>query len=101
MAPLTPFCNLTNIYFSTLPSEYEEQLNEEIWGCFRQIGIPYDTLMNMSIRKRKDLIFRHNREYEEMQSKQGGSKTTTISGEMINQFAMMEMNNKMNRRGGF
>ena len=90
---MTPFCNLTNIYFSTLPSEYEETLNQEIWGCFKQIGIPYDTVMHMPMRTRKDLIRRHNKDYEEA-TKSRGEKTSTVTGEMINQFAMMDINNK-------
>jgi hypothetical protein len=34
---------------------------EEIWGCFKYIGIPMDTLMNMPISDRKFYIMLHNK----------------------------------------
>jgi hypothetical protein len=52
---------LTNLFFSTLPNEYERIFKEELWGCFKYIGIPMDTLMNMPIADRKFYIMLHNR----------------------------------------
>jgi hypothetical protein len=49
------------MFFSILPNEYERQLKEEIWGCFKYIGIPMETLMNMPISDRKYYIMLHNK----------------------------------------
>ena len=37
-------------------------LKEELWGCFKYIGIPFETLEKMPIRDRKYYILRHNSE---------------------------------------
>ena len=55
------FYHLTNLFFSTLPDEYERSFKEELWGCFKYIGIPMETLMNMPISDRKFYIMLHNR----------------------------------------
>jgi hypothetical protein len=52
---------LTTLFFSTLPNEYEKSFKEEIWGCFKYIGIPMETLMNMPIADRKYYIMLHNK----------------------------------------
>jgi hypothetical protein len=44
-----------------LPSDYEKSFKEEIWGCFKYIGIPMETLMNMPIADRKYYIMLHNK----------------------------------------
>lgn len=52
---------MTNLFFSTLPNEYERIFKEELWGCFKYIGIPMETLMNMPISDRKFYIMMHNK----------------------------------------
>ncbi len=52
---------MTNLFFSTLPNEYERIFKEELWGCFKYIGIPMETLMNMPIADRKYYIMLHNK----------------------------------------
>ena len=60
------FYNLTNSYFSILPNEFEKNLKDEIWGCFKYIGIPMDTIMNMPIQDRKYYIMKHNADEAEL-----------------------------------
>lgn len=90
------FYNLTNLFFSTLPNDYEETLNNEIWGCVKFVGIPYDTVMSMPVYKRKDIIRRHNEYVEEENRKYGGGDNHE-NGEAINIYARMEQANKANR----
>jgi hypothetical protein len=52
-----------------LPNNFERNLKEEIWGCFKYVGIPLDTIMNMPIADRKFFISMHNRD--------SGNETTT------------------------
>ena len=61
MAHRKCFYHLTSLFFSTLPSNYEKSFKEEIWGCFKYIGIPMETLMNMPIADRKYYIMLHNK----------------------------------------
>lgn len=62
--------------FSSISPEYENNLKEELFGCFKYIGIPFDVLNTMAIRDRKYYINQHNKkvaeenaEYERMRSK--------------------------------
>lgn len=77
-----------------MPNDYEETLNNEIWGCVKFVGIPYDTVMSMPVYKRKDIIRRHNEYVEEENRKYGGEGQHT---ENINQYAKMDQQNKANR----
>lgn len=61
MAHRKCFYHLTTLFFSTFPSDYEKFFKEEIWGCFKYIGIPMETLMNMPIADRKYYIMLHNK----------------------------------------
>ena len=56
------------MFFSTLPSEYEKSFKEEIWGCFKYVGIPMDVLMNMPIADRRYYIMMHNKQTEKVAS---------------------------------
>ena len=84
------FYNLTNIFFSILPNEFEKNLKEELWGCFKYIGIPMETLMNMPIQDRKYYITKHNEDEEELKaSMEGGGDVHEIGGEAINTYAKL------------
>lgn len=89
------------MFFSILPNEYERQLKEEIWGCFKYIGLPMDTVMSMPIQDRKFYILKHN-EAVEMENKRiqaaerGSSHESTISGEAVNAYAHREIQNNKN-----
>ena len=84
------FFNLTNLFFSTLPNNYAATLQEELYGCFKYIGIPYETLWKMPIQDRKFIIARHNSEQDSIEkaNKDKGSGGFSINdGDTINKFA--------------
>ena len=96
MARLIPFCNLTNFYFLISPTDYERNLTEEKWGCFKHIGMDYNMFMSMPIQERRAFIHKHNQEQEMLErryEKSNGSDTRTYEGESINTFARMEQTN--------
>ena len=75
-----------------MPSEYEEAFKEEIWGCYKYVGIPLETIYNMPIQERKFFIMKHNidakREQEAMNSAEsGGGGMQNFDGEAINALA--------------
>lgn len=64
--------------FSLISPNYEANLKEELFSCFKYIKIPFDVLERMPIRDRKYYIYRHNKaveeeneKYEEMKHKHG------------------------------
>lgn len=60
------------------PKDFERNLKEEIWGCFKHIGFPLDTIMKMPVMDRKFYIMMHNKEENE----RNGDKTTDINEPM-------------------
>lgn len=102
MAHLKPFCNLTNFYFSISPTEYAKNLADEIWGCFKHVGMSYDMIMRLPIQDRRMFIHKHNMEQDainrEIEGNKGDGTTRTYEGEAINTFARMEQSNK--QKGG-
>lgn len=96
------FCNLTSTFFSTLPDDYEFKLKEEIYGCFKHIGIPIETIYHMPVQDRRFFIMKHNAEQEhlareqEMMTKKSGNQTTTNTN--LNAYAKMEQSNNNTRR---
>lgn len=82
---------MTNLFFSILPNEYELAFKEEIWGCCKYIGLPYDTVMSMPIQDRKFYIMKHNEEQEKHnQTHNANNNTSTFTGDTINRFAELE-----------
>lgn len=75
--------------FSSISPNYEQNLKDELFGCFKYIGIPFDTLERMPVRDRKYYIMRHNKLTEEENAK--NKHTNTIGGDMINAFTDMDM----------
>jgi hypothetical protein len=70
-----------------LPNEYERIFKEELWGCFKYIGIPMDTLMNMPIADRKFYIMLHNK--TEGQNLNEGN-TPEMTSEEVDKYNMMQ-----------
>ena len=72
---------------------------DEIWGCFKHIGMSYDMIMKLPIQDRRALIYKHNMEQDalsrEFDKTQGNVRT--YEGESLNTFARMEQND-MKRR---
>jgi len=81
-----------------LPEDYEKRLKDEIYGCFKYIGIPIETVYNMPIQDRKYFILKHNAEQEESASEQqrlekgGGMRN---NGD-LNSYARLEQSNRKN-----
>ena len=80
MALLIPFLNST-ILFSSISPNYEAYLKEELWGCFKYIGIPFETLEKMPIRDRKYYIARHNQAAEEERKRSGNNDNSFTSND--------------------
>lgn len=81
MALCLCFYRWTSIFFSISPNDYADALLDEIYGCFKYIGIPYDTVMNMPIQNRKYFISRHNHDTEELNKKYSNDKSINVTGE--------------------
>ncbi len=73
------------IMFSSISSDYEKNLKDELYGCFKYIGIPFDILNKMPVRDRKFYISKHNGIVEDEKNKENNNNSK-ISGEMINKF---------------
>lgn len=86
------FSRLTNLFFSTLPDNYEESFWDEIWGCVNYIKLPYETVMSMPVRERKIWIQKHNFEQqrlkEDMDSKDSKG-LSSMTGEGLNTYAKL------------
>ena len=96
MAHSKPFLTGT-ILFSSISPDYEKNLKEELFGCFKYVGIPFDTLLRMPTKDRKFYIQKHNeyteRENARIEGKSGGSN---ITGDMINTYANIDQQNAEN-----
>ena len=96
------FYNLTNLYFSLIPNEYERMLKDEIWGCTHYMKIPLETVMRLPVQDRRYFIQRHNEEQEGIRSAIDRRKgNTTYDGEVLNEYAKLEQENIKNRKGGY
>jgi hypothetical protein len=79
------------MFFSISPNDYGQALLDEIYGCFKYIGIPIDTVMNMPVQNRKYFITKHNYECEEMNKKYGNEKSVNVSGESTMSYTQMSI----------
>ena len=79
------------MFFSMSPNDYADALLDEIYGCFKYIGIPIDTLMNMPIQNRKYFISRHNHDIEEMDKKYNNNNSITATGESTKNYTQMSL----------
>lgn len=74
-------------------------LKEELFGCFKYVGIPFDVLNKMPTRDRKFYIMRHNKLTEEennrIMRKDNGNQ---VDGESINTYANLEQQNMLNAK---
>lgn len=81
--------------FSSISPDYEKNLKDELFGCFKYIGIPFDILNKMPIRDRKFYIAKHNGVVDEEKNKTNGN--SIINGEMINKFTDFSQSDINNR----
>lgn len=70
-------------------------MKDELFGCFKHIGIPFQVLEKMPVRDRKFYIAKHNGIVEEEEKKEKGN---TIDGEMINKYTDMSQLSDINSR---
>lgn len=82
--------------FSSISPDYEKNLKDELYGCFKYIGIPFDILNKMPIRDRKYYIAKHNGIIEEEAKKEHGD--SIVDGEMINKFTDYSQLNDINNK---
>lgn len=94
MAHLRHFLSGKILFSLTSPNQ-ERDLKDELFGCFKHIGIPFDILDKMPIRDRKFYIAKHNGIVEKENESQKGN---TIDGEMINKYTDMSQLNEINAR---
>jgi hypothetical protein len=86
------------LFFLITPSEYEAALKEEIWGCFKHMNIPLETIYSMPVMDRKYFIRKHNeavkKENEAYENAGNSGKESNIEGVGINSYAKLEQQKK-------
>ena len=84
-----------------MPSDYERGLKEEIWGVFKYMKIPMETIMRMPIQDRKFYIMRHNYDTEMENRKYGGDRNemTYSTPDAINLFSRNQTEYERNKSG--
>ena len=80
MAHLRHFLSGT-ILFSSISPNFERNLKDELYGCFKYIGIPFDVLDRMPVRDRKFYIAKHNGITEEVTLVAGEDGSLTLDYE--------------------
>lgn len=83
------------ILFSLISPDYERNLKDELYGCFKHIGIPLDVLDRMPVRDRKFYIAKHNGIVDDENRKNKGN---VIDGELINTYADLYQSNEYNAK---
>ena len=96
MVPSLRFLSGT-IMFSSVSPDYEKNLKEELFGCFKYVGIPFDVLDRMPTRDRKFYILRHNKAVEEENARMHHETTNTTSD--IEPYTKQSMENIKNTGG--
>lgn len=81
MAQLKPFLS-GKILFSSISPEGEANLKEELFSCYKYVGIPLKELYSMPVRDRHYFIIKHNeyaeREKMALEGNNNGSTTSMI-----------------------
>lgn len=72
-------------------------MKEELFGCFKYIGIPFDILDKMPTRDRKFYIAKHNGVVDEQNKKKEGEKKS-VDGLFIDKFTDMTQQNIENAK---
>lgn len=75
---------------------------DELWGCFKHVGMSWDMIMKLPIQDRRALINKHNYEQDELNKEYTGENNLNnryYEGDSINTFARMEQSN-MKKGGG-
>jgi hypothetical protein len=84
--------------FSGISPNYQLALKEELFGCFKYIHIPFESLMKMPVKDRRYFIKRHNELAKEEEAQLNGEHST-FEGEAINSFTDIDQNYGKNAIG--
>ena len=68
--------------FSSISPRAEENLKEELFACFKYVGIPLDVLDKMPVRDRKYYIHKYNEYMEERNKAIEGSSSVSNVGDL-------------------
>ena len=85
MALSKPFLTGT-ILFSSISPDMEENLKEELFGCFKYVGIPIDILEKMPVRDRKYYIKKYNEYMDAKNKAMSGDISNDITGGALSEF---------------
>lgn len=89
------------MFFLISPIEYNRNLQEELWGCFKHIGMPWDMIMSLPIQDRRFFIQKHNAEQDSSYNERNqNSNNRTYEGDAINAFARNEQSNRKQIKRG-
>lgn len=72
---------------------------EEIWGCYKYMNIPIETIYSMPIMNRKYFIKKHNEDVAAQNAKyenKNGIDGTFDDANTINEYAEREQNKRQN-----
>ena len=64
----------------------EVNLKEEMFACFKYVGIPFNILDKMPVRDRKYYIHKYNEYMEERNRAMSGAMSNEITGEGLSDF---------------
>ena len=81
------------ILFSSISPNYEQTLKDELFGCFKYIGIPLDILDKMPTRDRKYYIMKHNNDMEKHNNSDNSNTHTTDAIEKFTDLHQKNMKN--------
>lgn len=82
-----------------LPNNYERALKDEIYGCFKHIGIPIETVYNMPVQDRRYFILKHNEEQERRKQEHERENGSIRNNGDLNAYAKNEQSNNKTLRG--
>ena len=89
---MKPFLN-GEILFSLTSPDAEKSLKEELFGCFKYVGIPFEVLDKMPVRDRRLYISLHNIHVQKENERMNGNSTRSSD---IDAFTDMEQANRRN-----
>lgn len=74
---------------------------DELYGCFKYIGMSWDMIMRLPIQERRMMIRRYNMDADAIEKNSEGAHgadTRRFEGELINDYARLEQNNQKGGR---
>jgi len=90
-----PFLSGT-ILFSSISPDYAQNLLDELWGCFKNMKIPFDELKSMPTKDRKYFIQKHNAEVDAENAEYARRERGGNSTDVIDKYTDIEQQNLRN-----